>query len=100
MSLDSILPGGAGASPDGRHHRDHPDRRRNRPFLCDSDHARTAALVKLHREHRPPFTTASAGGLPATAFALSESPGRPRPGVSLAFSRSPGSRCRLPGDFA
>jgi len=97
MSLDSILPGGAGASPDSRRHRDHPDRRRNRPFLCDSDRARTAALVKLHREHRPPFTTASAGGLPATAFALSESPGRPRPGVSLAFSRSPGLAPRVRG---
>jgi hypothetical protein len=28
--------------------------------------------------------------LPATAFALSESPGRPRPGVSVVFFEIPG----------
>jgi len=41
----------AGASPDGRHHRDHPDRRRSHPLLCDSGCARTAALLTPHREH-------------------------------------------------
>src|SRR6185437_14957165 len=62
--------GSAGASPDSRHHRDYPDRRRGCPFLCDSGPARTAAL----------FT--HLGGSPSVDAAfLSLSPGH-RPGDS------------------
>jgi len=97
MSLDSILPGGAGASPDGRHHRDHPDRRRNRPFLCDSDHARTAALVKLHREHRPPFTTASAGGCRPPHSSCPKAPGGLARGFLSLFRDLPVHAAAYPG---
>jgi len=50
--------GSASASPDGRHHRGHRDRRRNCPFLCDSGgpeppHASHLSWPNRAAGHRP-----------------------------------------------
>ena len=65
-------------------HRDHQDRRRGYPFLCDLGLARTAAhfTIPVNRPH--PFTTASKMTvIPVTSTFCSRPPGRWAPGISV-----------------
>src|SRR3954470_21884272 len=71
FSLDSRCRGAASWAPlqTAASNRDHRDRRRNRPVLCDSGGTRTVALFTSHRGHVAPDAMVSTGGVAARRLA-------------------------------
>src|SRR6185437_4419126 len=68
--------GSAGASPDSRHHRDYPDRRRGCPFLCDS------GLPE------PPHSSTRLGGNPSLGAAFLNLSRATGPGIAICLQIS------------
>src|SRR6476661_4422197 len=92
-------------------HRDHQDRRRGRPVLCDSGLTRTAAHFFFHRDQSRRFTIALEFGVKAVlliscprppgcltpGISLHLRPGRDKPGHDVLIRSIPGSRFARPG---